>query len=141
MPCSLAYRFHVGQVAQPSQLLLVPNQVFGREDMRRYALKWHLDSVPPCLVELNRVNGLQDVDPRRRLANLNDGRGVVAEIGRRQPRNRRTKRRECPIYGLAISNGGPDKQIEILRGSRLGVNTHRIPADHQILNPVCVERE
>ena len=138
---SLTYSFHIRQIAQPTRLSLVADQVLGRDDLSRYAFQPNLGAVSPRLLEPNPVNGLQDVDACRWLPYLNHGIRIVAKIGRRQFRNRRSKLRERPIYRLAVRYVSANEQIKILRSPRLGVNTHRIPANHHVLNPVCVERE
>jgi hypothetical protein len=64
---------------------------------------------------------------------------AVLKISGTQARERGAILGESAKYGLAILFVGGDKKIQILRGSRFGVNAESVASDHKIPNAVIVE--
>jgi len=93
----------------------------------------------PGFVEGHSVDMLQDVNAGGRLTNLKDGVGIVTEIGWGQPCYRRTIICKGVVNGFTVADLRADEEIEILRCSRFCVDANRVSADHQVINPVCVE--
>jgi hypothetical protein len=66
----LANGFHIGQVAQSAGLQLVLDQVFRGNNMYWYAFQRKLNASRPGVVEINSVDGLQNVCSCRSIAEL-----------------------------------------------------------------------
>lgn len=110
------------------------------DDVSRHTVDRSLFALAPCLIEVDSVDMLQDIDARWRLANLKDGMWVVSDLWN-QPCNRCSVSCQRAVYSLAIFDLRADEKIEILRGPGLRVGADRVPSDDQVLNSVIVERE
>jgi hypothetical protein len=109
--------------------------------MHGYALKRQFDASWPGFVEVNSIYALKNVCASRGVANLNNGRRIVAKISGCETGERRSKLGKGAKNRLAVLDSRADEEIDIFCGSRLRVEPHRPSSDDQVLNPVCVERE
>lgn len=139
--CGLTDGFGVGEVTKSSGSELVGDQVLSGNHMNGSPVDLRLDTIRPGLVEGHAIDLLKDVDAQGRLANLEDGGGIIAEVLGADAGQRRSISGKSSIDNDAVRRIGTYKDVEIFRRSRLGVNADRVAADKKIFNPVCVECE
>ena len=131
--------FHVQEVLFPCACQLIADEVLFRYNYgRNFSIDQALNAVLPSFVEADTVNLLQDVDSRRRLADLEDG--AIRKICRTQPFQRSSKLSQSSEDCLAILVTRLNKHIEILRCSRFSMNAESIASNDEVLNGVCIER-
>jgi hypothetical protein len=80
---------------------------------------------------------LQNVHSGRRLADLEHR--AVHKISRAETAERGSILDECPKQRLAIFFVSPDKEIQVFRCSRFGVDPESIASHDKVLNGVIVE--
>jgi len=124
---------YVGKVLRPADGFLVPDQVLPSNDGELETLYLGLRAIPPGIVEIDAINGRENVDPPRRDADLQDGFGAPEALfaygGRRRPESHKGPDNPAGVFGRTTY-----PQVDVARGARQAVYRKRVGAHQQKLN-------
>jgi hypothetical protein len=129
----------VGEVLMSSDLKLIGNQIFTRDEPDADTVEVRLDTIPPGLIEGHLPDGGQDVN--RSVGQVERELVVVIEeIGGVNIVDRRAERTECFVGCGCILNGRPDKNVEVARIALNAMRVHGYTAHNDVFNAVSVKR-
>jgi hypothetical protein len=129
---------NVENVLLPSACEFIPDEViFGYNARPDFPIDNPLDSIFPGFIETDSIDVLQNVHSGRRLADLEHR--AIHKISRTETAERCSVLGKCAKQRLAIFFVSPDKEIQVFRCSRFGVDPESIASHDKVLNGVIVE--